>query len=145
MTQLAHSRNPAFRVARYRLKRGRPEFCAEDTQHPASPEMVQAVGLARLRPPEAYAGLLGQLRRALDRAHAPPPRVCPWLMLRGEHDRVATAPDASMLAEAAPPSRAETLADAGHVLYAADAGPVAERILGFLGDCGVVNFPCARR
>lgn len=108
------------------------EACTEDTEAAPSPAFVASLSRSRLRSPQEYDGLLGQLRRSLGAALRPVHPGCPVLVLTGETDRVCPPEDARRLAAATAGAVSRVLAGTGHVPFAADADPVARAILEFL-------------
>lgn len=112
------------------------DLCAEDTERPPSPQFVEAVRRSRLRSPRGYAGLQGQLQRAL---HAPLRTIdpgCPVLVLTGDADSHCTPEDAERLAAATTGARLGILPGAGHFPFSTDAEPLAGAILDFLDATG---------
>jgi pimeloyl-ACP methyl ester carboxylesterase len=130
----------AWIAARRRTRDGRDaalareflEACTEDMEAAPSPLFVASLSRSRLRSPQEYVGLLGQLRRSLGAALRTVQPGCPVLVLAGEADRVCPPEDARRLAAATAGAVSRILAGAGHVPFAADADPVARAIFEFL-------------
>jgi pimeloyl-ACP methyl ester carboxylesterase len=108
------------------------EFCRGETSRAISPAMRRAVAVARLRPPESYVALQGQLRKELDAPIPALPAECATLMICGEADPISTPAEVAELSRATPGSTLIVLPGAGHVPFAGDAGPVARAMLAFL-------------
>jgi pimeloyl-ACP methyl ester carboxylesterase len=106
----------------------------EECEEPPCEELLAAVAQARVRRPTAYAALLGELHRVLQRPLVPVRPGCPVLVLGGDRDRTSPPLALAAVASATEESRLRLLRGCGHLPWWHGGEEVADEVCRFLED-----------